>query len=323
MKIFKILLISITCLFLTGYAHDGFAQKYPAKHIRVIVPFAAGGSNDLFARALQKPLGKELNGTIVVENIPAGTTKMATLEVMKADPDGYTLLCASSEALIGYFYSVTYDFKIWEKLSIISQGGDTPYGLLEVRNESPFQTWADLVSFAKKNPGKLTCGGPGAGGVMNLIVIETAKAAGIDVKYVPFAGSGPATVALLGGHLDYRACLLADGYPNVKSGRTRGLAMSYANRIPEMPNVPTFKEVGLMEMPLTQGMDFWGPPNFPEGLFNQISRAIETAVKDTSFLEFCRRVGYQPVFKNSQTRKEDARLFEKNIGPGLMAAFPK
>lgn len=158
---------------------------------------------------------------------------------------------------------------------------------------------------------------------MNLIVIETAKVAGIDVKYVPFAGSGPATVALLGGHIDYRACLLADGYPNIKVGKTRGLAMSYGKRLPEMPNVPTFKEVGLMEMPITQGMDFWGPPNFPESLSNQISKAIEKAVKDPGYIDFCRRVGYQPVFKDAQTRKDDAKLFEKNIGPAMMAAFPK
>ena len=323
MKGAKILLLLVSCLFLAGYAPDGFSQEYPSKTIRVIVPFAAGGSNDLFARTLQRPLGKELKGTIVVENIPAGTTKLATLEMMKAEPDGYTLLCASTEALMGYFYTGTYDFKIWEKLTIIAQGGDTPYGLLEVRNESPFKTWADLVRAAKQNPGRLTCGGPGAGGVMNLIVIETAKAAGIDVKYVPFAGSGPATVALLGGHLDYRCCLLADGYPNIKAGRTRGLAMSYGKRLPDMPDVPTFKEVGLMEMAVTQGMDFWGPPNFPPSLSNQISRAVERAIKDPGYLEFCARVGYQPLFKTAQTRKEDAKLFESNIGPKLLAAFPK
>ncbi len=99
--------------------------------------------------------------------------------------------------------------------------------------------------------------------------------------------------------------------------------MSYRKRLPELPDVPTFKEVGLMDMPITQGMDFWGPPNLPRNLFHQISKAIEKAVKDPGYLEFCNRVGYQPVFKDAQAREEDARVFEKNIGPMLLAAFPQ
>ncbi len=323
MKGVKILLVLVSYLFLAGYAHDGFAQNYPTKPIRVIVPFSAGGSNDLIARTLQKPLGKELKGTIIVENIPAGTTKLGTLEVMKAEPDGHTLLFASHGALMGYFYSGTYDFKVWEKLTIIAQSGDMPYGFLEVRSDSPFKAWADLVSFAKKNPGKLTCGGPGAGGVMNLNVIETAKAAGIDVKYVPFAGAGPSGTALLGGHVDYRVCLPPEAYPNIKAGKTRGLAISYGKRLPEMPDVPTFKELGLMDVIPPLSYDFWGPPNLPESLLNQISKAVEKAVKDPGYLDFCRRMVYQPVFKDAQTLKEDIKFFEEKVGPKLAATFPK
>ena len=323
MKGVKILLVLVSYLFLAGYAHDGFAQNYPTKPIRVIVPFSAGGSNDLIARTLQKPLGKELKGTIVVENIPAGTTKLGTLEVMKAEPDGHTLLFASHGALMGYFYSGTYDFKVWEKLTIIAQSGDMPYGLLEVRSDSPFKTWADLVSFAKKNPGKLICGGPGAGGVMNLNVIETAKSAGIDVKYVPFAGAGPSGTALLGGHVDYRVCLPADTYPNIKAGKTRGLAISYGKRLPEMPDVPTFKELGLMDVIPPLSYDFWGPPNLPESLSSQISKAVEKALKDPGYLDFCRRMVYQPVFKDAQTLKEDIKFFQEKVGPKLAATFPK
>jgi tripartite-type tricarboxylate transporter receptor subunit TctC len=321
MKGVKNLLVLVTYLFLAGYAHDGFAQNYPTKPIRVIVPFPAGGTNDLVGRSLQKPLAKELKGTVVIENISAGSTKLGALEVLKAEPDGYTLFLASHAALIGYFYSGTYDFKVWEKLTIIAQTGETPYGFLEVRSDSPFKTWADLVSFAKKNPGKLTCAGPGAGGLMNLIVIETAKAAGIDVKYVPMAGSPASNTALLGGHVDYRVCLPPEAYPNINAGKTRGLAISYGKRLPEMPDVPTFKELGLDEIP-PLGFDFWGPPNLPESLSNQISRAVEKAVKDPGYLDYCRRTLYQPVFKDAQTLKKDMNFFVEKVGPKLRAAFP-
>jgi tripartite-type tricarboxylate transporter receptor subunit TctC len=323
MKSNRILLGLLSVALFLAYAGEGFAQNYPTKPIRVIVPFSAGGSNDLIARALQKPLGKELKGTIVVEDIPAGTTKLGTLEVMKAEPDGHTLLFASHGALMGYFYSGTYDFKVWEKLTLIAQSGDMPYGFFEVRIDSPFKTWADLVSFAKKNPGKLTCGGPGAGGVMNLNVIEAAKAAGISVKYVPFAGAGPSGTALLGGHVDYRVCLPPEAYVNIKAGKTRGLAVSYGKRLPEMPEVPTFKELGLMEEIPPLSYDFWGPPNLPQNLVNQISKAVERAVKDPEYLDFCKRIVYQPVFKDAQMLKEDIRFFEEKVGPKLEAAFPK
>ena len=323
MKSGKILLVLLSLVFLLGFMGTGVAQNFPTKPIRVIVPFAAGGSNDLIGRTLAKPLGKELKGTMVVENIPAGTTKLATLEVMKAEPDGHTLLFASHGALMGYFYSGTYDFRVWEKLTIIAQSGDMPYGFFEVRIDSPFKTWADLVSFAKKNPGKLTCGGPGAGGVMNLNVIEAAKAAGIEVKYVPFAGAGPSGIALLGGHVDFRVCLPPEAYLNIKAGKTRGLAVSYGKRLPEMPDVPTFKELGLMEVIPPLSYDYWGPPNLPPNLVDQISKAVEKAVKDPEYLDFCKRIVYQSVFKDAQQVKEDIKFFEEKVGPKLKAAFPK
>ncbi len=323
MKGNKILLGLFSFVFLLAYAGDGLAQSFPTKPIRVIVPFSAGGSNDIICRALQKPLGKELKGTIVVENIPAGTTKLATLEVMKSEPDGHTLLFASHGALMGYFYSGTYDFKVWEKLTIIGQSGEMPYGFLEVLADSPFKTWADLVQYAKKNPGKLTCGGPGAGGVMNLIALETAKSAGIEIKYVPFAGAGPSGIALLGGHVDYRVCLICDTLPNIKAGKTRGLGISYGQRLPETPNVPTFKELGIMEEIPTLSYDFWGPPQLPQSIGNIIGKAVERAVKDPDYLQFCQRIAYQPVFKNPQELKEDMKWFEEKVGPKLAAFYKK
>ncbi len=327
MKGIRIMLILISSLCLAGYSHDGFAQSYPTKPIRVIIPFTAGSTNTLIVRALQKRLSKELNGaTFVVENIPGGTTKMATLEVMKADPDGYTLYCVSPEALIGYFHSGSYNFKAWEEMTYIAQIGYMPYALLEVRADSPFKTWGDLVSFAKKNPGKLTCGGPAAGGVVNMVVIETAKDAGITIKYVPFAGAAPSNVALMGGHVDYRGCVSSDAAPNIRAGQTRGLGISNDKRLPELPDVPTFKEVGFTGLmgdlpPFTYV--FFGPPKLPESLRDQISKAVEKSVKDPDYIDYCRKVIIQPVFKDVRTAKEDMKYFSEKVGSKLETLFPK
>jgi len=318
----KVFLVLFFGTFFLLFTHNSFAQKYPTKPVRIIVPYAAGGSNDSVARFLQQPIGKALGGTIIVENIPAGTTKLATLELMKADPDGHTLLHLGVAPLMSYYYSGTYDSKVWEKMTVIVQTAEMPYAVIEVRADSPFKTWSDLVSFAKKNPGKLTCGGPGAGGVMNLIVSETAQAAGIDVKYVPFAGAGPSGTALLGGHIDYRVCQPIDATPRIKAGQTRALGVAYVKRLFEMPDVPTFKELGLPEYPYMD-LVLWGPANLSPNIVSQISKAVETALKDPGYVDFCKRLVLQPVFKDAQMLKEDMKSFEKGMGPRLEAAYPK
>ena len=240
-----------------------FAQGFPSKPIRVIVPFAAGGANDLVARALQKPLGRVLNGTVVVENIAGASTKIAVGEILKAAPDGHTLMLAGNVALMGYYYSGIYDAKVWNQMTVLGQTGQMPWGMLEAKADAPFRNWQEFVAYAKQNPGKLSAGGPAPGGMMNLIVLETAKSAGIDVTYVPFAGGGPSGIALLGGHVEYRVAQPSEVYPNVRAGKTRGLAVAFPTRMPEMPDVPTFKELGIMfDIPVF-GFDYWGPPNMP------------------------------------------------------------
>lgn len=323
MKINKVLWVLFVGGFLLGFTSNGFAQKYPTKPIRVIVAYTAGGSNTWVAQALATPMGKRLNGTMVIVNMPGGSTKVAAYEVMKSDPDGHTLLLLGHGAMMGYYYSGTYDQKVWEKMTYIAQVGETPFGFFEVRMDSPFKTWADLVSFAKKNPGKLLCGLNNAGGMNHLIGVETAKDAGIDVKFVPFAGAQPNGVALLGGHVNYRICSPIDAFPNMKAGKTRGLGVSYDKRLPGLPDVPTFKELGLKSEfpPMTYG--YWGPPNLPPNIVDQISRAVKESVKDPGYLELCERIQYQPVFKDAQMLKKDVAFFEKKVGPRLEATFPR
>jgi tripartite-type tricarboxylate transporter receptor subunit TctC len=306
-----------------GVAHTGLAQTYPSKVIRVIVPFAPGGGNDLVARGLQRPLGKVLGGTVIVENIPGASGKIGTMDLMKSAPDGYTLMLLGHGALMSYYFTGVYDSKVWEQMTILGQTGQMGWGMLEVRADSPFKTWADLVSFAKKNPGKLSAGGPSPTGMMPLIVLESAKSAGFDVTFVPFGGPASSLTALLGGHVDYRVAQAADCYPNIRAGKTRGLAVAFPNRVPEMPDVPTFKELGIMFDVPVFGFDFWGPANMPAGLANQISKAIEQALKDPEFIEMAKRLTYQPVFVGPEALRESMRNFEKNIGPKLEAAFPR
>ena len=221
---FRLVLAGLLSL---GLAHAASAQPYPSKPIKIIVPFAAGGANDLSARAIQQPLAKVLGGTVIVENIAGASTKLATEQLVKAPPDGYTLMLAGHLAQMGYFYSGAVEEKYWHKMTILGQTGQFPWGMLEAKADAPFKTWQELVAHAKKNPGKLNVGGPAPGGMMNMIVLETAKSAGIQVTYIPYKGGGPSGLALLGGQVDYRVAQPSEVYPNVKAGKTRFAVQPY------------------------------------------------------------------------------------------------
>jgi len=305
-----------------AFAQGAAAQQYPSKPVRIIVPFAAGGANDLNGRSLQVPLGKFLGGTVIVENMPGASTKIAIDHLLRSAPDGYTLLLAGHGALMGYYYSGLFDTKFWENLVILGQTGRMPWVAIEARADAPYKTWAELVAYAKKNPGKLSAGGPAPGGMMNLTVIETARNSGIDVTYIPFKGGGPSGQALLGGHIAYRVAQASEVYPNVRAGKTRALAIGFPNRMPEMPDVPTFKELGIMfDIPVF-GFDLWAPGGTPPAIANQITSALEQAVKDPGYVEASRRLVYDPVFTGPEALKESIRYMEKEIGPRLVAAFP-
>jgi tripartite-type tricarboxylate transporter receptor subunit TctC len=298
------------------------AQTLSGRPVKMIVPFAAGGANDLIARALQRPLGEALKTNVIVQNMPGGSTKIATSELMRSAPDGTTLMLAGNVALMSYYYSGIYDKMIWNEMTVLGQTGRMPWGMLETRAESPFKSWADVVAYGKKNPGKLTAGGPALGGMMNLIVIETARTAGIDVVYVPYKGGGPSGLAMLGGEVAYRVAQPPEVFPNVKAGKTRGLGIAYHERLPEMPDVPTFKELGIMFDIPAFGFDVWGPPGMASSLANTITEAVKVAIKDPTYVSVAKRLVYQPEFTTPEDLKKSMRYFEQHVGPKMAAAFP-
>jgi len=298
------------------------AQGFPSKPVRLIVPFAAGGANDLNARSLQVPLGKALGGTVVVENIAGGSTKIAVDQVMRAAPDGHTLILVGAGPLMGYHYSGIFESKIWEQLTLLGRTGSMPWVVIEAKADAPYKTWPELVEYAKKNPGKLSAGGPAKGGIMELTAVETAKNAGIDVTYVPFQGGGPSGLALLGGHVAYRVAQASEVYPNVSAGKTRALGVGSPVRMPELPDVPTLKEVGILFDIPPFGFDLWGPAGMSPAVVKQISAALEQAVKDPEYMAISRKFVYEPVFTGPAALKDGIRYFDSEIGPRLLKAFP-
>jgi tripartite-type tricarboxylate transporter receptor subunit TctC len=317
----RLIRLFLTFVFVLGVVSAGLAENYPTKPIRCIIPYSAGGGNDVLARAFQVPFEKALGTKILIENIPAGTTKVGTMELMKAKPDGYTIILSTNEAWVAYYYSKTYETKVWEKMAPIGNITSEPYGFVEVKIESPYKTWADLVKAAKENPGKLTCGGPGAGGMMEVIMNEITKAAGVKTQYVPFAGAGPSKIALLGGHIDFRVCQPTEAITMIRAGKTRGLAVSTDKRMELLPEVPTFKELGIGEsITLTRGV--WGPPKLPQNIVNTITRAMEKATQDPDFVKLVQeQLLYTVEYRPPNKVKEELLNFDNRYGSKMAEAY--
>ena len=265
----------------------------PASPSASIVPFAAGGANDLIGRALQRPLGKLLNGTIVIENMPGASTKIGVNEVMKAAPDGHTLLFASLASTMGYYYSGAFDNdKVWQRLVILGRSGQMAWGMLEARADAPFKNWQELVAHAKKNPGKLSAGGPAPGRHDEPDrASRRRRARGIDITYVPFAGGGPSGTALLGGHIEYRVAQPPEVVTNVRAGQDA----RHRGRLPHAHarDCPTCRPSASSAWPVRRA-DLRLRPLGPAGAARRPSRTrspgrMEQAVKDPEYQETVKR----------------------------------
>jgi tripartite-type tricarboxylate transporter receptor subunit TctC len=190
---------------------------------------------------------------------------------------------------------------------------------LEVRAESPFKTWADLVKAAKENPGKLSCGNPGVGSALDIVFKEMTEKAGIHVRYVPFAGSGPSKIAMLGGHVDFRLCQPPEAISMIRAGKSRGLAVSTNERMKALPDVPTFKELGLVTGDLYMVIrGVWGPPKLPSILVSRLTKMIEKATKDPAFIKIAQDdLIYTVDYRSPEQVRAFVLKFDKEFGPKL------
>jgi tripartite-type tricarboxylate transporter receptor subunit TctC len=301
---------------------SALGANFPTRPVRIINPYAPGGSTDILARAFQKGFEEALGVKIVIESKPGGSTKVGVMEVKNAKPDGYTLLITSDSTWVSFYYSKLFDVKLWEVLTPIGNLTTEAGCLVEVRDESPFKTWADFVKAAKENPGKLTCGGSSAGGNPLFYNLQICKGAGIDVKHVPFTGSGPTLIALLGGHIDCRTATGPEAIPNIRAGKTRALAVSSDKRFKVLlPGVPNFDELGI-NIPPSVSRAIWGPPNMPSNIVNILSKAIEKATRESDFVKLVEgTLFFSPDFMPGPKMRETITSIDRKYGPAYIEAF--
>ena len=251
---------------------------FPAKPIRLVVPFGAGGYGDTVARLLGKALSDELKVPIVVDVKAGGSTIIGTEIVARAAPDGYTLLMISTTHAVNpsLFRKLPYDpVADFAPVTLIDS---TPY-VLVANPAVPAKNLAELVAYAKANPGKLSYGSSGPGSAINLTGELFKMATGTDILHVPYKGSGPALTDLIAGHIQLTFTSTITALPYMKDGRLRGIAVTSAGRNSAAPDLPSVAESGHPAFEASSWLGILAPAKTPAAIVSVLQRAIARALQ--------------------------------------------
>ena len=270
------------------------AQGYPTKAITLVVPFAAGGPTDIVARTLAGVMSKSLGQTVVVENkVGAGGT-LAAGHVMRAAPDGYTLLIhhngmATAPALYRKLpYNPPTDFEH------VSQVIDVPMTLLG-RKDLPANTFPELLAYLKANGDKVNLAHAGLGAVSHLCGMVFRQAVGVDLTTVPYSGTGPAFQALLGGQVDVLCDQTTQTTPHIKAGTVKFFGVTTKDRIKVLPDAPTLAEQGLKGFEVVVWHGIYAPKNTPKEATERFATALRAALKDPTVVQRMTELGAEFV----------------------------
>jgi tripartite-type tricarboxylate transporter receptor subunit TctC len=289
-------------------AFSGLAQAYPDKPVRIIVPYPPGGGGDVHARMVSQKLSPLLGQPVLIENKAGASGNIGSDYVAKADPDGYTLLLATSNNAIAPAFStkLTYDvLKDFAPISITQASQQ----LVVVRPSLPVKNLKELIAHAKANPGKLTFGTAGVG--MPLLSMELMKSmAGLDMLAVPYKGDSPALTDLIGGRIDVYAGNLGAVTPFYKGGKVRALAVTSKKRAVAAPEVPTMEEAGIPGYDLQSWMGIAAPAGTPRPIIAQLNAAIVKVVAMPELQEQLERSGAVAM---SSTPEEFTQLIKDYV----------
>jgi len=251
---------------------DAFAQgKYPTKPVRMVVPFAPGGATDITARLLAQPLSESLGQQVVVENRPGAGSNLGASIVARAEPDGYTLLLASSGIIASpaLYTNLTYD--VTKELVPIAEIVGTT-NIFVSKPGSGFDTVADIVKRARATPDKLNYGHPGIGTTPHLAMELLKLREKIAIASVAYGGAAPATNAILGGDVEIGSMALANIHPGVKAGQYKGIAVTGARRWHDLPDVPTVQESGYDNFDLDTIFILMAPTGTPKAIIDRVAK---------------------------------------------------
>lgn len=290
----------------------GFAQGFPSKPIRFVVPYLPGGTTDLVARTVGEQVAQKLGQPVVIENRPGAGGNIGMDAVAKAAPDGYTVGfgAISTNALNPHLYrKMAFDPR--KDFTAISMLGYSTI-VLEVGPNVPVKDVKEFIAYAKKNPG-LQFGTAGAGTSMHLAGVMFAQMAGVDLVHVPYKGSVPGITDMIGGHLPAMFDNLPASLPHIQAGKLKALAVAGKHRSPSLPDVPTVAEAGLAGYEVDPWFGLYGPAGMDARVVKVLNDAFVEALSTPAVKDKLVKAGFTPQGSSAQdleklTQAEYVRL---------------
>lgn len=268
----------------------GSAQAQQAT--KIVVPFAAGGGTDQYVRILAAELTKR--GTqVIVENKPGASGIVAADYVARSRPDGLTVLVSSLGTLANN--TILYDKLPYDPNKDFAPVTQIAYqpAIIVGRADLPYKNIKEMVEYAKANPGKINRGSPGAAILTNLAPLSFEKTVGISTTHIPFNGDSPAVQALLGGQIDIHGTSITGSLPHIRSGKLRVLGVMDSRRLPQVPDAPTFKELGY-DLEATLWYSLSVPSGTSKETINRLNKAVNEVIADPEFVAKARAIGMEP-----------------------------
>lgn len=270
------------------------AQTYPVKPITLVVPYAAGGPADALSRNLAVALTKQLKQPVIVENVGGVGGAIGGSRVARAPADGYTIMYQNLGMVLGPALIAKLDYdpvNDFDHLGVVTVSFTT----LIARANMPFSNFAEFIAYLKASGDKIMFANSGLGGITHLCGLLLADTLQTRFTMVPYKGNGPATNDLLAGRVDLMCDAAATAAPHIRAGKVRAIATAGPIRNRELPDVPTFTELGMKNMVLENWNAFYAPKGLPKAVFERLTDAIQGSLRDPEFAGYLDKVGYTAV----------------------------
>jgi tripartite-type tricarboxylate transporter receptor subunit TctC len=286
---------------------------YPDRPVTLVVPFAAGGPSDIVARVIAEYWSRTLGQQIVIENVTGAGGTVGVTRVMRAPPDGYTLLLGNlgtQAASVGLYPNLAYDPRT--DFEFIINAASTPM-LVVAKKDLPVKDFREFVAYVKANDAKLNYGTGGVGATSHLTCLYLDYLLGTKVTHVPYRGSGPALQALIGGQIDYVCDQTVGIVPSIQGGLVKGMVVATPERSPVLPDVPTSTEQGLPKFQATGWNLLLAPKGTPKAIVDQLNAAGMAALKDDLVRKRLLELGAVLPSTEEQTRESAAALVRSEV----------
>ncbi len=289
------LLFVLAVSILSGHLAWGQAIKdYPAKPVTLIVPFKAGGGTDIGTRIIAKYAEKYLGKPLVIKNVEGGGSEVGVSQMVRSKPDGYTIAGYNSASIILTTMRKASYHPV-DDIEPICLAVSDPRLFAVRADDARFKDAKDFINFARQNPGKLTIGTSGAGTSGHLSILALNKAAKVEAKPVHFGGAGESKAAFLGGHIVAIAQTYGEVFTMLKEKKVRIIAVATEERLKEIPDVPTFKEIGI-DLVISSNRGFAAPKGTPKEIIHKLAEAFRKASAEPEYLKEMENIGLPVKF---------------------------